>query len=564
MNGIQLIYRRIYRSVLAAALVFPAAGSALAESAPAEPARAESAQPRLAVLIVVDQLGRSRLDPDLPGGLGRLAREGLVFTRGELAHAISETCPGHVAIATGRHPGVAGASANYFVDREAGVARYCVEDAVESASVLGAHPPQGRSPVLLRVGALGDWLEAADPRAQVLAVSAKDRAAIALGGQHPTAVYWFQRSGSPGFTTSRYYEPELPSWVRAWNGEDPDVDIVARTPEIWNHSEAATASVDPRRPDDYPFEGGGGLGRTSGHPLRGETLRDTLGRIYRTPFLDELTLDFAAVAARELGLGDDEVPDLLAISLSAMDTVGHSFGPESHESRDALLRLDAWLGDWLEALEARTGEGRLIVALTSDHGALPLPEWLVERGAARCPVEPGRISLDALMRQLQDRVDRKLRRWYQWPGRWLHYAGKQITVDRALAAKRGVDVERVVQIAERWLESHPAVAEAWTPAEFLSSGDPIALRQRRSYDPERSGDLIIEPAEGCLIGNFASGTSHGSPHGYDVDVPIVFWGTGVEPGRDDSPATLVDIAPTLAHLLGLEAPAELDGVSLID
>ena len=531
-------------------------------------AGAEPAEPRLVVLLTIDQLRRDRLDGTLPGGLGRLVREGRVFSRAELAHAVAETCPGHAALATGRHPGAAGLPSNYHVDRASGEVLYCLEDEIEGAAVLSAVPPIGRSPRRMRVDSLGDWLQATQPEALVLSISPKDRSAIALGGQHPTAVFWLLKGDAIGFTTSRYYAPELPTWVRSWNGwsggGEASPDLLSRVPERWVHQPEVSQAVDPRRPDDYAYESREGIERASAHELRGSSSQDSAARVYQSPYVDALTLDFALAAVDQLGLGDDEVPDLLAISLSGTDLVGHAFGPESHEALDALLRLDAWLADWLTALETRVGPGRLVVALSSDHGVLPIPEWLTENDRSRCPVRPGRISLTSLRQELRWHLHWELGRWYTWPRRWLGHAGLQMTVDRANAAAAGVEASDVIAAAEAWLEARPEVAGAWTGAELAASADPMARRHRRSYDPERSGDLVIQPAADCLISLFSAGTSHGAPYDYDIDVPIVFWGRAVEPGVDDRPAATVDIAPTLAHLLGITPPDDLDGASLLD
>jgi arylsulfatase A-like enzyme len=301
-----------------------------------------------------------------------------------------------------------------------------------------------------------------------------------------------------------------------------------------------------------------------GHSLRGATPTGTSERVYRSPFIDALTLDFAAAAAQRLQLGEDDVPDLLAISLSGTDTVGHEFGPESHEAHDALLRLDAWLGRWLEALEARVGHGRIVLALSSDHGVLPIPEWLSETDRSRCPVQPARIELSTLRQELHRHLRRELGHWYARPRRWLLHAGLQLTVDRANAAAAGVEVDRVIAVAEAWLEARPEIVAAWTAAEQAASADPMAQRYRRSHDPALSGDLALQPAADCLVSLYPAGTSHGAPYDYDIEVPIVLWGAGVAPGRDERAAGTVDVAPTLARLLGIAAPDDLDGVSLVD
>jgi len=178
--------------------------------------------PKLVVLIAVDQLRRDRLDPDLPGGLGRLAREGRVFSDGVLDHAVTETCPGHASMLTGRHPGAVGITANTYVDRATSTRRYCVEDPAPDAAVLTptGEPGPGRSPRTLKADTLGDWLKAADPEARVFSVSAKDRAAITLGGRRPDGAYWLIREPEPIFTTSGYYRSALPEWVMAFNRAD--------------------------------------------------------------------------------------------------------------------------------------------------------------------------------------------------------------------------------------------------------------------------------------------------------------------------------------------------------
>jgi len=529
-----------------------------AQPADAEPefAVAESRAPRLAIVIVVDQLRRDRLSASLPGGLGRLAREGLVFAKASLAHAASETCPGHASIATGRHPGPAGAPANQFVDAATGTVRYCVEDDVKTAAVLGASIPTGRSPRLLRADTLGDWLDRADAESKVFAVSGKDRSAIVLGGQHPEGAFWLGDAGAVAFTTSRYYAAELPGWVAEWNARAP---VLSTLPAKWEHA-VTPEQLGSARPDDYAHENGD-HSRVSGHPVASGAADAVLGNLYVSPWVDTLTLDFAFALLAHHALGDDDAPDLLAISLSGTDTVGHNYGPESHEAYDALRRLDADLGEFLAAVERRVGRDRVVVALTSDHGVLPIPEWLEETARATCPVATGRIALDPLRRSLDRHLSKTLGRgWLRlWSGTWVNHAGLQLTVDRARAAKERRSVEEISAAAKKWLEQQPGIARAWTAADLEASADDMAAAYRRSFDPERSGDIVVQPDEGCLFSTYASGTSHGAPYAYDRDVPLVLSGPGIQAGRSDVEAATVDLAPTLAALLGIAAPDDLDG-----
>lgn len=541
----------------AALLLGPAALLLVPSAALPEAAAPPTDAPALVLLLAVDQLGRDRLDPGLPGGLGRLAREGRVFTRAVVDHATTETCPGHAALASGRHPGAMGVPENLFIDRDRGERVYCVEDDAADARVFGS--PLRRSPRLLRGDALGDWLRARHPESRVFSVSGKDRAAITLGGKSADAAFWFQwEEGTPGFTSSGYYLPERPAWLRAWNGREPPADgFWARLPDAWRPAPALEAPG--ARPDDFPAESDR-WGRTGPRPLRDDDPRTFAERLWHAPHLDELTLELASRLVSRHRLGRGPAPDLLAVSLTATDTVGHLYGPESAEARDALRRTDAALGRFLDGLrEALGGDDRLLVALSSDHGVLPLPEWLAATDRSACPVEGGRVGLTWLAVKLFWRLHRSLAPLLSWPAEWLHFAGYNATVNRSVTAERDVPVQRVVAVTEEHLEAEPGVAEVWTRPEILEGTSELAELYRHSFDPERSGDLVVQPEATCLIHPRDHGTTHGTPYAYDREVPVVFWGAGVEPGRVDGPARTVDVAPTLAEALGLELPDDLDG-----
>lgn len=545
----------VVRIVAGAVLAAQAAGAVAAADAGRG---GRSRPPSLVVLIAVDQLRRDRLVPGLPGGLGRLAREGRVYVDARIDHAPSETCPGHASMLTGRHPGAAGIPANRWVDRESDERRYCVEDRSPDAAVIGGDddPSEGRSPRSLRVPTLGDWLKAVHPESRVFTVSAKDRAAIPLGGHHPDGVYWLLREGTPGFTTSRYYRDALPDWARAWNAIPP----ASRIPATWVHDTRPSPEA-PDRIDDYPGESDD-YSRTSPHPLRDADPEELFDDVYHSPFVDEWTLSFARRLVEAEALGSHATPDLLAISLSATDTVGHTYGPESLEARDARRRLDAWLGEFLAWLEGRVGRDRLLVALTADHGVLPLPEWLAARGRLSCPLD-GRVrpAVVPLVLGLYWELHRELSPW-SLPLPWLTLASEPAVV-RARARARGVSVDRVVAVAERWLEAKPFVREVWTRREIEQGRGEVARLYRHAFDPERSGDLIVQLEPTCVLDLDGEGTGHGSPYAYDLDVPIVFWGNGLAAERVAGPAFTVDVGPSLATRAGLSPPEGLDGRSLL-
>ena len=549
-------------------------------------ADAAETPPRLVLVLVIDQLRPERLTAELPGGLGRLVREGRLFESAALAHAYTETCPGHAVILTGRHPGAAGIPSNSFVEKASMKLRYCVDDPSEDATTFGG-TGSGRSPRNLRSTALGDWMKAQDPRSRVFVVAGKDRAAIMLGGQRPDGVYWLDWRGRGAFTTSRYYTPTLPDWVDRWKRDK----ILDGLPTQWVHE-----SGDPPngvRKDAFPGETTR-YSNASPHPMpaplpdlavgtsEDETeiaaqkadMDTTLAKLYFTPFLDTVTLRFAKELIETESLGSRDATDLLAIGLSATDLVGHLYGPWSQESRDALLRLDAALGEFLAFLDRRIGKDRVLVALTADHGVLPLPEALAAEGHASCPIEKGRLSPTVLIVELRAHL---VERFGQLPKRlagakavstptsrgmapgWVMREGHRLTVNRPLAAEKNVEVEAIVAAASEFLSRQTGIAKVWRPEEFAKSSDPKAALYRNSHDPERGGDLVLELAPGCLLSDNPYGTTHGSPHDYDRKVPMLFAGPGVKRARVAEPVASVDIGPTLADQIGVRAPPGLDG-----
>jgi predicted AlkP superfamily pyrophosphatase or phosphodiesterase len=507
--------------------------------------------PRLVLLLAVDQLRRDRLDPELAGGLGRLVRGGRVYREGVLDHAGTSTCPGHVSIATGRHPGPAGVPGNTHLNRETGASVYCVEDKSPDAAVLGQAPEKpGRSPRKIGVDALGDWMKRANPETRVFGVSPKDRAAIAFAGQHPDGAYWIARDG--GFTTSRYYADELPEWVQQWNR-----GFFERLPAEWTFEYA----LEGERADDYPAESDK-FGRSAPHKILDEQPEDTMQGLWRSPALDDLTLDFARELVEHERLGQGPATDLLALSLSATDVIGHTYGPESHESHDSLRRLDRKLGEFLDFLDERLGAGNTLVALSADHGVAALPEWLEDTGRSRCPVAGGRADIRWLIGRLMVELWWEFSPLFSIPGAWVHASGSGIIVSQEMANRHGVDPARVLAAAKLYLEEQPVIEKVWTPEEILSGTSPMAELFQHSFHPDRTGDLIVQIRRDCLMTPGDAGTTHGSPYLYDREVPIVFYGNGVEPGEISGTARTIDIAPTLARHLGIDVPEDLHGQAL--
>ena len=505
-------------------------------------------KPALVVMIAVDSLRRDRIHADFPGGLGRLVRQGKVFTKAQLNHGVTTTCAGHAVMLTGTNPGKAGIPGNTYVDRQSWEDRYCVEDDDAANRVIGGE--SNRSPKNLRVTTLGDWLKAVDGNTRVFSVGGKDRAAITLAGHGADGVFWFDRHQGR-FTSSRYYTDQLPGYINDFNGSEPLKNgFLSSLPEYWEHP------VGTRRIDNYPGEDNE-FSSVSGHPLRRGDLEQTANQMYVTPFLDSATLEIARKIIELERLGQHGRTDLLAVALSANDTVGHLYGPFSAESEDTLNNVDEKLGEFLLFLDETVGADNYIIAFSADHGVAELPEWSLENNRLQCPVDSGRASAYGFIIRMYWYLYKNFTFPFGNPTNLAKISGARLSVNSFYAERHGIDPDEVVMGLKSLLENQKAVKHAWTIKEIKESSDDVARLYRNSYVRNMSGDLFIQTYPTCIV--VQKGTSHGSPYDYDRNIPLIFYGKGIEPGVSDAMAHSVDIATTLAGLLGVDSPANVDG-----
>lgn len=505
-------------------------------------------EPALVIIVSIDQMRADRMNESLPGGLGRLMREGFVFSRATLDHGLTNTCTGHVAMSTGMNPSKTGIPSNSYTDHTTGAERYCVDDPGTDNTVLGTD--ETRSPNALTASTLGDWLKERSENSKVFAVSAKDRAAIPMGGKNADGVYWFHQ-GIERFTSSRYYHSRLPGYLDEFNGDSFFEDGYGGSiPSKWLHDGGSL------RMDDYRGEATMNL-RVSGHPLNdGERRAD---QVYSSPYIDLATGELARMVLKRERLGRRGVTDLLAVSYSATDAVGHLYGPFSAESEDTLKRLDAEIGLFLDMLDSEL-DGNYVLALSADHGVQALPEWQRQQGDMKCPEGSGRIDMYAMAKSIYGHLAMELRIKPEQIGRLIGFSAAGTTINAAVAAGLGLTVAKVRDTLEAFYESQPSIVAAWTEDEIMSSDNEFARLYRNSYIAGLSGHLIAQNHEDCLIW-FSEGTTHNSPWMYDRAVPLVFYGRGVSQGLSDVSAHSIDIAPTLADFLDLETPDSLDGKS---
>jgi predicted AlkP superfamily pyrophosphatase or phosphodiesterase len=497
------------------------------------PATPPPASPRLLLLIVVDQFRGDyldRFDSLWTGGLRRLLDEGVVFSEAHHRHAVTQTAPGHASLATGCHPRRHGIISNYWWEPSERRRVYAVED-----------PEHDVSPAQLLEPALGDWLKQRSPRSRVFAASGKDRAAVLLGGRRADAAFWYDEADG-NWRSSGYYPGAEATWVGEFNdrGLADEQFGTAWRPLPVDAEQLAGVGVEaldlgPLR-SGFPHTYGGLL------VAPGESFYEGL---YGKPWLDESLTRFAEglIAAEELGA--DGWTDLLALSYSSLDSAGHNFGPDSPEVLDVLLRLDRSLGELLDSVERQIGLDHVVVALSSDHGVAPVPE-LGRSGGARLTAE-GVLCFQQVNSRLAERFGE---------ARWL-LNGPFLNPETV--ADSSVERRRVEDEAVRLLAACPAVERVWRSGELGEAAEPAALLAANAYHPGRSPDLLIEFES--FFQPTTSAATHGSSYRYDTHVPLILLAPGLAPGRDEAPADTVDLAPTLAALAGLPAPA-VDGVDL--
>ncbi|MBI3551845.1 MAG: alkaline phosphatase family protein [Elusimicrobia bacterium] len=446
--------------------------------------------PRLLVVVSVDQMRADYLErfaADFAGGFKRLKERGAVFLDARHVHVPTETGPGHAVILTGRFPSETGIVGNNWWDRVLDKDVYCASDT--------AH---GLGPEHLLAYTLGDYMKAQNAGSRVISISLKDRAAILLGGKKADAALWYDKF-SGEFTTSSYYR--RPGWLDKFNSR---------------------------------LKNKGGL-------LFGEDAFRLKELVYE-PKADLMTLGLVEEALRRFKLGRHDSTDLLAVSFSATDYIGHRYGPDSAQLHDQLLNLDADLEELFETLDAFVGAGRWDLALTADHGVTARPEDPSGKGVTR-----------VLFTEMGARLERALQ--YQLPAKepWVVNEYPNIYLNRAQAERMGRDWPLFLREAATILGAVEGVAKIYVGGEF-GAGDPYAEAYRRSWMPGRSGDLLVRAKPGVLMTDRPTGADHGAPYDDDTHVPMIFLGPDFKPGQYKDRAWVADLAPTLAALLGVELP----------
>jgi predicted AlkP superfamily pyrophosphatase or phosphodiesterase len=508
------------------------------------PAGSQGRAPRLLVIVVVDQMKADYLNlfqKHWVSGFRTLLGEGAVFERAEYPYANTVTCAAHATVGTGAFPHTHGITGNTWWDRDKAALVDCSIDASAASAHISYGRPasSGNGPHLLMADTLGDVLRRQRPASRVVALSLKPDSAVTLAGHGGDVVTWFNlEAGS--FVTSRAYAAAPNRAVTDFLADNPLTRELSAT---WTLLKSPDSYVNPdATPGQRPPAGRDGL---FPHEIGGRARPDARSMAFwqQSPLSDRYLARMAAALMERLELGRDDNPDVLAIGFSALDLVGHAFGPGSREVEDVLVNLDGTLGNLFEALDRYIGRDRYVLALTADHGVAPVPQ----------PPNAGRLIAE----DMEERIEELL------VSRWGPAA-------RYYVAVRGPYVYFGPGILDRWrrdpvtqrdvlhaISEFPGVLRVLSAAELsVASSDPFVRAAALSHVPGRSGDLFIVPQPGWIAAgrNATNATTHGTSHEYDRRVPLILMGGPVRAGRFTRNASPADIAPTFASLVGVTLP----------
>lgn len=543
---------------------------------PVDPATGKPAG-KLVVLVVFDQMRGDYLakwaEHFGPDGFERLKKDGVWYSDVHIPYACTSTGPGHASLLSGAPPAVNGIIENDWWDRRAAKRVYCCQPsrpfelvpplpADAGGAARGADT--GFSPERLLAETVGDKLKAADGgKGRVVSLSIKDRTAVLMGGSKPDAAYCFDvRDGL--FHTGTYYRDQPHAWVTEFNAAKPA--------EKWFDQQWDRVRPDldyakvTGNPDDAPGESTGAnkQGRVFPHPYKGQLAAPApayFGAVECSPAGNELLLEFTkkAVVAEKLGQGDTR--DLLCLSFSSNDIIGHAFGPDSWEVFDVTLRTDKLVADLLAFLDATVGKGKYTLVLSADHGVSPVPEQKKLDTAQRVRVTDVYEGLGAALAAAFEKTPGGPTQWFEttdpkdmdriWP--WVYLNDAAITA-------RGLKPEDVAATARDWLAKQGYIETAFTSKQLETEAFPdgsFGAKAKLAFRADRCGDVLAVPQPGVQITNYTAGSNHGSPQPYDTHVPVLAIGAGVPAlGKQADRKSSLVVAPMLAKGLGIDAPAK--------
>ncbi len=506
-------------------------------------------RPKLVVGIVVDQMRwdylyryYNRYAED--GGFKLLLGQGFSCENTFIPYTPTITACGHTSIYTGSVPAIHGITGNEWWDYNLSQMVYCTGD--DSMKTIGSNTDAGQmSPRNLLVTTIGDEMRlAANFRNKVIGIALKDRAAILPAGHSATGAYWYDdKTGD--WITSSYYMSDLPKWVKSLNAKKLVDQYFAQD---WNTLYPLNTYVQST-PDEEPYENRPFGANVKGFPYN---LKQFAGKNYGllpvTPYGTTLTFEMAKAAIAGEQLGADSITDLLAISVSTPDYVGHTFGPNSVEAEDTYLRLDKDLGDFLKFLDKQVGKGEYLVFLSADHGAAHVPAFLKEHKIPAGSVNDEKIA---------EEINKDLKNKFNADKLAIGIFNYQVYLDRNAMKAAHLNKDSVYKEVISFLQQQPGVSRAF-PLDALNEttlNRNIRTALENGYYPPRSGDIQIIFLPQWIAGFETRGTTHGVWNPYDAHIPLLWFGWNIHTGKTNREVYMTDIASTIASMLHIQMPS---------
>lgn len=547
---------------------------------------ADKPKVKLAVLVVFDQMRGDYIDKWNPlfgkDGFARLQNDGAWFSKCYYPYGTTTTGPGHASMLSGTCGDKHGIVNNNWYEGGAvvycaGSTRYEMVPAPSTKPDPKAKPKEVGCPDRMLAETVADSLREAHPKSKIFGLSLKDRSAILPTGKRPDGAYWFNGK----FVTTTYYADRVHPWVEEFNKSG--------TADKWfgKNWERFRADVDYEKwagPDTVTGEGKGIQITGKDDPARGWMQGisfphpNTAGRpkpskeyyeaLANSPFGNEFLLEFAKTCITSEQLGKDDEPDLLVVSFSSNDLIGHTWGADSQEVLDVTLRSDKIIAEFLRFLDEKVGKGEYLFAITADHGICPLPEVSRKKGLDAKRIDPKNIQ-----KALEDHLTKSIGA----PGEPVAKGDKKpawienvtypwIYLNPKVATAVGKTKAELAKSAAEFLAKDPNIARVFTRADLegsIPADDLIATRVKRSYQPDRCGDVYVVlqpwylPSSSSSLG-IGSGTTHGSPYDYDRHVPLLVYGPGIPGGTRTEPTTPQAAAVIFAKWLGVRKPKQAD------
>lgn len=519
----------------------------------------ELSTPKLVVGIVIDQMRYDYLyrfyNQYSENGFKQLMNQGMNFTYAQYNYIPTYTGPGHASIYTGTTPYYHGIISNDWYDKTLRKAVYCTSDS--TFQTVGSDNASGKmSPNRLLSSTIGDELRMSNNGlSKVFAVSIKDRAAILPGGHMANAAYWYD-GASGNFVTSTYYTEKLPQWINSfnarlepaklmasgWNLSLPQSDYIRSMPD----NGAGEADVFSEGETNFP------------HSFDNVPLAKSLDKIRTTPFGNDLLADFVLELLKNEKPGQGQYTDMLAVSFSSTDYVGHAYGPNSVEIMDTYIKLDKQIARLLDALDKSIGKGNYLLFLTADHAVRPNGDYLKENHMSYG-------NMDSKM--VEDSLKNYCKRYFGYSDMIETVEDNQVYFNHQSIQNRKTDLHLLNTVLISYLRSTFPQMNSISSKEDFNSKMPTRTMSTfalNGFNPYRSGDLVFDLAIGYLTGNYHEGTSHGTSYDYDTHVPLIFYGWKIKPGESNTEVFVEDIAPTITNLIHIQEPNGTIGIPIIN